>query len=165
MKDDLTVLITRAESKGAALRVRGAQLEVWGLERLSADLVNELKDRKSDLVKRLVDRDAKGQGTARLLAWASELAEQDLAVETPVRFTDVPRHSVSTMHPSWYATQYLRTIVLARQEKEIRRWCHWTPEWWREREEEGIAALERLRRALTKSGNPLGPGTHDSPDR
>ena len=152
MRDDLAVVITRVEARGAALRVRGDRLEVQGLERLPQDLIEELKLRKSDVVKHLAECGAKRRRTPQLLAWASEFAEQDLTLEKPVHFTDVPRHSVSTMHPSWYATQYLRTIVLARQQQRTRRWCHWTPEWWKEHEEEGMEALDRLRRALVRSG-------------
>jgi len=158
MKDDLSVLISRTESKGAALRARGDRLEVWGLDRLAPDLVDELKDRRSDLVKCLSHRDAEGRKTAQLLAWASELAEQELRLERPVRYTEAPRRMVSTIHASWYATQYLRTIALARQRIDSRRSTDWPPQWWREREEEGIAALRNLRTVLENGGKRVASG-------
>lgn len=89
-----------------------------------------------------------------LLAWASELAEQELELDTPVEYVEAPLRRVSTTRVSCYAAHYLKTIVAARlyQEHPHLCWGRWTPKWWREREKEALGALAALRAALEEQG-------------
>lgn len=86
--------------------------------------------------------------TAHLLAWASELAGQEIVLPEEVRFVEAPLRTVATRRVSWYATQYLRTIASARLSQDTGGWGKWTSEWWRERQEEALGALASLKEAL-----------------
>ncbi len=88
-----------------------------------------------------------------LLAWASELAEKDLVLSSPVTYIEAPLRKVTTKRISWYAAHYLKTIAAAwfyRQYPHLC-WGQWTPEWWHEREEEALGALAALCRVLEES--------------
>ena len=162
MRSDVAVLITRAEGKGAAFRVREGQVEIRGLERLPQELVDELRTHKGDVLEHLSEekRQEMDPQTSHLLAWASELAEQALVLPEPVTYVEAPKRTVSTTRVSWYAAHYLRTVSYARLQQEIGGWGHWTPEWWREREEEALGALAVLREALEQQ--ETAKGGHDA---
>ena len=83
-----------------------------------------------------------------LLAWAAQLAEQDVVLTSTVSYVEAPMRTITTERVSWYATHYLRTIAHARLQQQTGGWRPWTPEWWREREEEALGALAALRVAL-----------------
>ena len=92
--------------------------------------------------------------TVDLLPWASELAEQDLVLPERVSFVEAPKRTVTTERVSWYAVHYLKTISCARIQQQTGGWGLWTPEWWREREQEALGSLAALRKALEKHEQP-----------
>jgi hypothetical protein len=89
-----------------------------------------------------------------LLAWASELAEQEAVLPGPISYIEAPRRTVTTQEVSRHAAQYLRTIARARLQQETGGWGRWTPEWWAGVEEEAMGALTALRSALDGSAPP-----------
>lgn len=95
------------------------------------------------------DRPA-AQDASTLLAWASELAEQEMVLDALVTYVEAPQRAVTTARVSWYAGRYLKTIVSARLYREHPRlcWGEWTPAWWQEREREALYALASLKRAV-----------------
>lgn len=85
---------------------------------------------------------------ASLLAWASELAEQDLVLPEPVRFIEEPLRPISIKDVSEYILRHLRFIAHARFQQRIGGTRRWLPDWWKEREEVALGALAALREAL-----------------
>jgi len=83
-----------------------------------------------------------------LLAWASELAEQDLVLEKPVSFVEAPRRTLTTERVSEKAARYLRVISYACLQQRTRGMGRFKPPWWKEREEEALGALSALREAM-----------------
>ena len=148
MRDDVAVLISRAERRGAAFRVREGQVEVCGLDRLPEELIDELQGQKAKVLRHLShsERLATSKGHAHLFSWATELAEMDMVLFDPVRYTEAPERIVTTRQASWYAAHYLNLISDSRIQL-TRRDC-WTPEYWRDRQEEAMGALEALRGAM-----------------
>jgi hypothetical protein len=125
MPTNLAEEIYRGRRAIVAARERG--LETIGWEQVLADL----------------ERQA-------LLAWASELAEQNLVLSYQVRYVEASRSAITTGRVSWYAAHYLKTIVSARDYQQHPRlcWGQWTPKWWQELEMEAIQSLEALQRAI-----------------
>ena len=76
-----------------------------------------------------------------ILAWASEICEQDIVLADKV---------------SQYVGARLRFIVHAHFQQRTGGMGRWLPPWWKEREEASIGALFSLRSAMT------GPGEHIS---
>ena len=91
-----------------------------------------------------------------LLAWASELAEQDVVLPEPISYIEAPRRTVTTEEVSRYAARYLWTIGYSRLQQETGGWGRWTPEWWTGVEDEAVGALAGLRSALDGSAPPPG---------
>ena len=83
-----------------------------------------------------------------MLAWASELAERELIVLTPVQFEEGPHRSVTITKVSEYAVFHLRFIAKASLERQLGGWHIWTTEWWTEREHAALEALAAMRKAL-----------------
>ena len=90
-----------------------------------------------------------------ITAWAAELSEQGIVLSMPVEYVEAPLRTVTTERVSWYAAHYLRTITFARSQQEWGSWGVWTPEWWREREQEALGTLKSLREALTRRGQNM----------
>jgi len=86
--------------------------------------------------------------TPDLLAWASELAEQNLVLEKPVSFVEAPLRTLTTKHVSEKVTHYLRVISYARLQQRTGGMGRFKPPWWKEREEEALGALSALREAM-----------------
>jgi hypothetical protein len=86
--------------------------------------------------------------TEHLLAWASEIAEQDLVLLMPVRHLDAPLCTVTTQRVSYYTSLYLREISYARLQQRTGGWGRFTPEWFKEQEKGAIQALTALREAI-----------------
>ena len=151
MRNDIAVLITRAEAKGAALRIRMGQVEVRGLERLPKQLAEDLRTHQAEVREHLSRQETVSvpEEVAHLLAWASELAEQELILERSVTYVETPARTVTTDQASWYAAHYLNSISHARGQQQSRGWGGLTTAWWKEREQDAFEALERLREAMT----------------
>ena len=154
MSNDVALLIARAQTKGAALRVREGQLEVLGLSCLPDRLCTELRRQKADVISHIQNRadGALSDDTSRLLAWATELADSDLTLSESMTFEEARSRTMTTYHPSWCAGNYLTAVAYAEVQQ------HWPPhqglppEWWKQRGEEAIAALAGLKVALEDSG-------------
>ena len=133
-------LLDRAKAAGLDVRAEEDNLVVRGPKR-AEPIARVLLARKVDVLPYL---------PPALLAWASELAEQDLMLPGPVSYVEKHNCPVSTRRVSWCATRYLRTIVEARhyQQHPNLGWGQWTPTWWREREMEAVSALAALKKAV-----------------
>jgi hypothetical protein len=86
--------------------------------------------------------------TEHLLAWASEIAQQDLVLPMPVRYLEAPLRTVTTHRVSYYANLYLREISYARLQQRTGGWGRFTSEWFKEQERGAIQALAALREAI-----------------
>jgi hypothetical protein len=150
MRNDLSVLITQAEKRGASFRVNNGHVEVLGMENLPNELVSELRDCKAELLRHLMSTLAQmtTEEISGPLSWASELSEQELVLADSVSFVEAPLRNVTTTRVSWYAAHYLRTINFSLGQQETGGWGNWTPEWWRERQQEAVTALANLKDAL-----------------
>ena len=84
-----------------------------------------------------------------LVAWASELAEQDLVLTTPVSYVEKPRSVVTTGGVSHYASHYLRTITSARIGQQTGGWGMIDAQWYKGREGDALYALAALRGAMS----------------
>ena len=104
------------------------------------------------------DEAAKEVAESTVLSWASWLAEQDQSLPGPVTYVEAPLRTVTTQRASWYAGQYLRTINFARMNHQTGGWGDWTPQWWKEREQEALGALLALRAAFQEL---IGGREHD----
>ena len=83
-----------------------------------------------------------------LLAWASELAEQDLILSKAVAFREEPLRLVTITEVSKYAVRNLRFIAQARVEQRLGGWHIWTSDWWADRQQAALSSLSSLRRAI-----------------
>ena len=115
--------IERGRTAIAAAKERGINTEAW--EARVAELEQE-----------------------SLLAWAAEIAEEGTELQLEVSYVEAPLRRVTTDRVSWYAGYYLTTIAQARLSQAAGRWGRWTPQWWKEREDEALGALRALRGAL-----------------
>ncbi len=148
-------LLRRANSLGARIWADGERLELDAPADFPDELIGLLRDHKSAVLRALTGNTSSpvGKSPSKLLAWASELAEKDLVLSSPVTYIEAPLREVTTDRISWYASHYLKTIAAAwlyRQYPDLC-WGQWTPGWWQEREEEALGALAALCRVLSKT--------------
>jgi hypothetical protein len=86
--------------------------------------------------------------TEHLLAWAAELAEQELVLPRAVRYIEAPLRTITTQRVSYYAGLYLREISYARLQQRTGGWGRFTREWFKEQERGAIQALAALGEAI-----------------
>lgn len=145
-------LVRRSMSLGAKLWAEGDYLELDAPSDFPDDLIGLLRIHKVQVLAVLAPplSPARVDDSPALLAWASDLGEQVMDLNTPVTFVEVPLRTVTTTRVSWHAARYLKTIVTARfyQMNPGLCWGQWTPDWWRERMQEALGALEGLKAAL-----------------
>ena len=150
MPTDVALIVARAETKGAALRVRDGQLEVRGLSSLPEPLSEDIRTHKDEVKDHILQ--ATGQSSSeesgRLLAWAARLAETDVILTEPVTFEEAKTRVLSTYHPSSNAVHYLTTVAYAELMQGSVRLRGPSPEWWRQRSAEALTALGGLKKAL-----------------
>ena len=154
MPTDAALLIAKAETKGAALRVREGQLEVRGLSFLPEPLCQDLRSYREEVKEHLCQGadQSLSEDNGLLLAWAAGLAESDVTLNEPVTFEEARANTVSTRHPSWNAVHYLTTVAYAELRQGSFQFSGPPPEWWRQRGAEALTALEGLKRALDTQG-------------
>jgi hypothetical protein len=87
-----------------------------------------------------------------LLAWASELAEQEVVLPKPLTYVEAPLRTITTKHISRYAAIYLRSLLLAQSNKRTGGWGTFTHAWWQRQEQEALQALLALREAMQDQG-------------
>ena len=87
-----------------------------------------------------------------ILAWASEICEQDIVLTDGVDFVEEPLRPVTITKVSQYVADRLRFIIHAHFQQSTGGMGRWLPSWWKEREEASIGALISLRGAMTGRG-------------
>ena len=145
-------LIRQCMDSGADLVPEGGKLRVRGWSKLTPTLQSGLSRHKEAVIECLGSQWTSGPEESKLFAWASELAERDLVLSSAVSYVEAPRRRVTTERISWYAAHYLRAIAFARMNQMVGGWGVWTIEWWKDREDEALAALRALESAFAKAG-------------
>ena len=87
-----------------------------------------------------------------ILAWASEICEQDIVLAEGVTFVEEPLRPVTVTKVSQYVGDRLGFIIHAHFQQRTGGMGRWLPSWWEEREEASIGALISLRGAMTGRG-------------
>ena len=87
-----------------------------------------------------------------ILAWASEICEQDIVLAEGVPFVEEPLRPVNITKVSQYVGDRLRFIVHAHFQQRTGGMGRWLPSWWKEREKACIGALISLRSAMCGPG-------------
>ena len=174
---DPQTIVERAKDLGINLTVAGDRIRYAPKSRTPEYLIELLKEHKPELLTFLNDQLDDGpcscaphtkqqansatlekEETARLLAWASEIADKNLVLEASLRYLEAPPRTVTTTRISWHAVCQLRTIAFARMNQESGGCCTWESSWWRDREAEAIEALKALREAVDSSCKGVGNG-------
>lgn len=142
--------IEEAALLGITLRAVGDTIMFWPASAATPEFVARLREDKRHLLDYL-HSDAYGLPTHEvhiLLGWASTIAEQNIELDSPVRYSETRLRPVTTARVSHYARQYLQGIAFARMHQQVGSWDPWTSDWWRARERDGIEALSGLRAAM-----------------
>ena len=132
---------------------------------LTPAYIEEIRRDKKQLIQELMREESPHDLTLHpfssdvrvLLAWATELSEQDLVLTAHVSYLEVPRRTITTERVSFYATHYLRTITSARIGQHAGGWGMFNGQWHKEREIEAITALAALRDAIKGLPREKGP--------
>ena len=90
-----------------------------------------------------------------ILAWASEVCEQDIVLAEGVTFIEEPLCPVTVTKVSQYVGDRLRFIIHAHFQQRTGGMGRWLPSWWKEREKACIGALISLRSAMTGLGEHI----------
>ena len=171
-------IIEEALSLGITLSVTGDKITYAPKSRTPEEFVERLKKHKLELLEHLSRQfrvvpttrtqnpqnpqniarpaseiEATQHDRAHLLAWASELAEQEVELDRSVSFVEAPLRTVTTEEVSRYAYNCLRTILVSHTKQSSSRCNFWNPMWWRKREEEAFGALAALRQAMEEQSD------------
>jgi hypothetical protein len=146
-------ILRRARELGIRLEVAGDHIRYAPKSLAPADFVASLREHKPEVLRYLSNlADTQGpEHISALLSWASELAEKDIKLNSPIGFVETSLRVITTTRVSHYATEYLKTISRARLEQPSGGWGIFTPQWWKEREEEALGALASLRQAMAEA--------------
>ena len=106
----------------------------------------------SDWEESLADLERQG-----LLAWANELAEQELVLGQRAEFIEAPLRPVFVAEVSKYAARQLRFIALANIQQRTGGIDGRGPEWFKGQAEVAFGAPQALRVVLSKDGLADGP--------
>ena len=95
-------LIQRAQALGASLWTEGKQLQMDAPVDFPDDLIELLRKHKPAVMEALAGdvQTPPADSLATLLAWASQLAEQDEVLSEPVTYVEAPLRPVSTKRVS-----------------------------------------------------------------
>ena len=149
-------LLERIYRLGVSMTLDGDDIVLKPGDKVPAGMLPELKVHKTALVRhlrRLHEVSTQERTRAQLLAWASELVNNDVVTESPVTFNETPLRPVRTTRISFYARQYLQLVAAVESARQGLTWEPWTVEWHEERAREAIEALENLR-PVWRSGYP-----------
>ena len=163
-------IVQQAQELGISLVLRGDRILYTPKSRTPVELVAALREHKQELVRYLSQQEEYASGmpvqdpgisrnsdsqepvakaeTHHLLAWASELAEQDVVLPKPLTYVEAPLHTITTERVPHYAAVYLRSISLAHSNKRTGGSGTLTQDWWRRQEKEAVQALLALREAM-----------------
>lgn len=158
----LRALLEDLQAKDICLKVVDDKLWIDAPKgKLTPDLRDVLQRHKSDLVAYLRGTPTTAMKaplaeleSQQLLAWASELAEQELVLPEPVTYVEAPLRAVTTQRVSYYAALYLREISYARLMQQAGGWGCFTSDWFKEQERGAIEALTALREAIQTQVEP-----------
>jgi hypothetical protein len=158
----LRALLEDLQAKDICLKVVDGKLWVDAPKgKLTPDLRDVLRRHKADLVAYLRGIPIAIREVAlaemesqQLLAWASQLAEQELVLPEPVTYIEAPLRTIITPRVSCYAALYLREISYARLQQRTGGWGCFTSEWFKEQERGAIEALAALREAIQTQVEP-----------
>ncbi len=150
-------VVQQARELGITLSIAGDRIRYAPKSQAPEDFIAALREHKLEIIDYLSRGPAELEpgDHSSLLGWASEQAEQLADLSLPVTYIEAPRRTVTTTRVSWYATRYLQVIIYARQQRQRGGWGQWAPDWWKEREDEALAALAALKTALEKTETPL----------
>lgn len=145
-----TDAIEEAASLGITLRVVGDAIHFWPASAATPEFVARLRQAKPHLLRYLRSDDPGllPHEVHGLLGWASALAEEEIVLNTPIRYLEKRLRPVTTARVSHYARHYLRSIGFARLHREAGCWDPWSDDWWRARELDAVEALRGLRAAM-----------------
>jgi hypothetical protein len=167
---DVSEIVQQAQELGISLVIHGDRILYTPKSRTPIEFVAALRKHKQELLRylsrqeddalRVPAQNPRNPGkpdsqervenpeTHHLLAWASELAEQDVRLPKPLTYVEAPLRTITTERVSCYAAVYLRTISLAQSNKRIGGWGTFIHDWWQRQEQEAIQALLALREAM-----------------
>lgn len=147
---DAATIFEAARGHGITLSVVGDRIRYSPKSKTPEKLLELIRAHKGELLTYLASP-TPGAGAvvdSGLLAWAAELAEQDIELVAPIEFTEAPLRTVTTLRVSYYASHYLKTIAHVRVHRSSGGFGSWTPSWWDEQEMEALDALKALREAV-----------------
>jgi hypothetical protein len=164
---DVETILQQARDLGITLRLAGGQIQYGPKFLATDDFVQTLRQYKAEVLEYLreedvarikVDLSALGikaddphiPTAIDLVAWAMELAEQNLVLAEVVSYVEAPLRTITTEKVSRYAAIYLRTISYARLSQRTGGWGQFTREWWQGQEQQTLGALGALREAMGK---------------
>jgi hypothetical protein len=167
-------IVQQAQELGISLVIQGDRILYTPKSRTPIEFVAALRKHKQELLRYLSQQadDAfsvpaqnprnpgksdfqervENPETHHLLAWASELAEQDVVLPKPLTYVEAPLRTITTVRVSRYAAIYLRTMLLAQSNKRTGGRGTFTHDWWQRQEQEAIQALLALRGAMHAQG-------------
>jgi hypothetical protein len=153
---DALELINQAQSLGARIWRDGEHLELDAPADFPEELVELLRCHKAAVLQALAGKGRKHSvyEIPRLLAWASELAEQELVLPRPVTYVETPLRTITTPRVSYYAALYLREISYTRLQQRTGGWGRFTTERFKEQDRGAIQALAALREAIQTQVEP-----------
>ena len=143
-------VIESAREIRISLRANGGYIYYRPEQAAPPEFVEMLRQNKAKLLDYL-NRESVASldmSNSALLAWASELAEQDKVLSDSVAYMESPRRPITTERVSHYAGIYPKTIVRAGHHQQLPGFCwgQWTPTWWHDRELGAIGSLGALRK-------------------
>ena len=170
-------ILQRATHLGISLSVRGDRILYAPKSQTPREFVVILQDHKAQLLEYLtrtvdeslasctpdeqrpthgtdVECDTSGRERGPLLAWAAQVAEQDVVLEKPVTYVEAPLRRITTKRVSRHALTYLRAIILAQTSMRTGGRGAFTQDWWRNQEGQAMRALQALREAVLSPAEP-----------
>jgi hypothetical protein len=141
-------IVQQAQELGISLVLQGDRILYTPKSRTPVEFVAALREHKQELVRYLSQQEEDACGVPRqdpgtsqkpdsqepvancethhLLAWASEIAEQDVVLPKPLTYIEAPLRTITTERVSHYAAVYLRTISLAHSNMRTGGWGSFT---------------------------------------
>lgn len=169
---EVPTILDTLKSRGVRVTVNGDRLRLVPGSRVPEELAETVRTHKAEVLEFLREAgepietglgpDARGgqeppiSSDPNLLAWASELAEQDLTLPERISYVEAPLRPITTERVSHYAALYLRELNYARTMRQSGGWGRFNHEWSRKQEQLALIALRALRDALENRQSPKG---------
>jgi hypothetical protein len=146
-----TEVIELLQSLGISIRATGDKLLLDPGSRVPPELVQEIRQNKQEIMALLAlpsQTQHHDNPTAALLSWANQAAEEGLMLPEPVHFLETPLRPITLTAIGRYCREKLRVLAMAHSNQESGGWGKFSPEWWRQQEQEQFAALASLKASL-----------------